>query len=237
MRYNYMRLVYVEDLLFSNRYLLKNLIETNNSEAVFQLKHEAIIQIDKLFPNVSEEEKYKFLYLLISAYFRDKKEKMKLIWSGPSVAGLPGRDTELVFEELIDGAQRSIILTIYSLSEYGVKLIKLLNKKAKQGIYIEIYVNDFNSKRDLLIDLLRANSRQVFVYEYIGAQNKTQALHAKILTIDDAQSIITSSNLSYNGMEGNLELGVILESKEKAKEIRAIFSSLIDKKYFKRVRL
>lgn len=237
MRHNDMRLGYIEDLLFSNRFLLKNILEANDSQGIFQIRHEAITQIDKLFPDVSEEDKYKFLSLLITSYFREQKDKMKLIWSGPSVAGLPGRDTELVFEELIDGAQHSIIISIYALSEYAVKLIKLLKKKAKQGIYIEIYVNDFNSKKELLIDLLSLNSSQIFMYEYIGAKNNTQALHAKILTIDDTKSIVTSSNLSYNGMEGNLELGVILESKEKAKEIRAIFSALIEKKYFKRVRL
>ena len=115
-------------------------------------------------------------------------------------------------------------------------MVESLKKKAKQGVFIEIYVNDFEGKRDLLIDLVKIDPRRVFVYDYIGAKNWTQALHAKILTTDDTKSIITSSNLSYNGMDGNLELGVMIDSKEKAKEIRSIFNSLIDKGYFKRMR-
>lgn len=237
MWHNDIKLAYIEELLFSNRYLLKNLFDQNVNKDIFLSQIDVIKEVDRMFPNVSDEDKYKFLYLLMKAYFRESREKMKLIWSGPSIASLPGRDTELVFEELISTARSSIIITIYSLSEYALKLISLLNKKAHQGIYIEIYVNEFNSKSELLVDLLNTNSRQLFVYEYIGAKNKTQALHAKILTIDDCKSVITSSNLSYNGMEGNLEIGVILESKEKAKEIRTIFNSLISRKYFKRVKL
>ena len=42
------------------------------------------------------------------------------------------RDTEIVFEEYISSAQESIILSIYSLSEYASSLINLLEKKSNK---------------------------------------------------------------------------------------------------------
>lgn len=233
---NTIKLDFFEELLFSNRFLLRNLFEKDIPEALFTSKNNVFQEMNRVFPNCSDEEKLSILYILLKAYFRSETEKIQLMWSGPSVAGLPGRDTELVFEEYIQKASKSIVITIYALSEYALTLVEILKKKARQGVYIEIYVNDYESKKTLLKDIASLDYKRVFIYEYTGAANKTQSLHAKVLTIDDEKAIITSSNLSYNGMDGNLELGVILDSKEKAKEIRAIFNSLINKNYFQRIK-
>ena len=231
------RLDLFEELLFNNRYFIEDLLfKSEVSINIFDSRSRIFQELNKLFPSSSSEEKLNLLYLITKAYNRSNSEMMQLIWSGPSVAGLPGRDTEIVFEEYILSAQESIILSIYSLSEYASSLINLLEKKIKQGIYVEIYVNDYASKGELLDKIIKLDNSRAFVYEYIGAENHTQSLHAKVLTIDNTKSIITSSNLSYNGMDGNLELGVILNSKEKAKEIRLIFNTLIEKYYFRRIK-
>lgn len=232
-----MRLNYLDELFFNNKFLLKNLLEKDLGNELFKSKVSVIQELNSFFPNSSEEDKMKIIHLLSRAYFRSETEKTQLIWSGPSVSGLPGRDTELVFEEYIKESRNSIIITVYSISGYAVKLIDLLKKKAKQGVFIEIYVNDFQGKRKLLEEMVTIDPKRVFVYDYTGASNQTQALHAKVLTVDDTKAIVTSSNLSYNGMDGNLELGVVIDSKEKAREIRAIFNSLIEKRYFKRIRI
>jgi phosphatidylserine/phosphatidylglycerophosphate/cardiolipin synthase-like enzyme len=231
------RLDIFEELLFTNRFFLEDILFKGAvSTNILNSRNTFFQELNSLFPNSSPEEKMNFLYLMTKAYNRSNIEKMQLIWSGPSISGLPGRDTEIVFEDYISSAQESIILSIYSLSEYASSLINLLEKKIKQGIYVEIYVNEYASKKDLLDQIINLDSGRAFVYEYIGAENETQSLHAKVLTIDNKKSIITSSNLSYNGMDGNLELGVILNSKEKAREIRLIFNTLIERYYFRRIK-
>lgn len=236
MRNYHVKLDYIEDMLFSNKHLINNLISLPDKANIFTSRVNIIKELNELFPNSTDEEKYQILYLMTKAYFRNSSEKIQLIWSGPDVSGLPGRDTELVFEEMIKEAKQSIIISIYSLSVYAERLLKLLKKKVEHGLYVEIYVNDFNSKSKLLEEIMSIRTNRLFIYEYIGATNDTQSLHAKVLSIDDCKAVITSSNLSYNGMEGNLELGMIVNSKEKAKEIRSIFNTLIEKKYFKRIR-
>lgn len=226
-----------EERLFTNRYFLEDILFKGEvSIDILNSRNTLFQELNRLFPNSTSEEKINFLYLMTRAYNRSNSGKIQLIWSGPSVSGLPGRDTEIVFEEYISSAQENIILSIYSLSEYASSLIDLLEKKIKQGIYVELYVNDYASKNDLLDKIIKLDSNRAFVYEYIGAENDTQSLHAKVLTVDKEKSIITSSNLSYNGMDGNLELGVILNSKDKAIDIRLIFNTLIEKHYFRRIK-
>ncbi len=61
------------------------------------------------------------------------------------------------------------------------------------------------------------------------------ALHAKVLSIDGIQSLISSANLSYHGMMGNIELGCHIESARIAKEIDEAFKQLLFQKVFRRV--
>ena len=47
--------------------------------------------------------------------------------------------------------------------------------------------------------------------EYV---KKMAALHAKLLVSDAKKSLVSSANLSYHGMQGNVEMGFLIESSE-----------------------
>ncbi|WP_423827215.1 phospholipase D-like domain-containing protein [Sharpea azabuensis] len=40
------------------------------------------------------------------------------------------------------------------------------------------------------------------------------ALHAKVISVEQKKTLITSANLSYHGQQGNIELGMLVESKK-----------------------
>ena len=61
------------------------------------------------------------------------------------------------------------------------------------------------------------------------------ALHAKVISVDQKQTLITSANLSYHGQQGNIELGTLIESKQIAKQIDDVFTKLIFSKVFSEV--
>lgn len=61
---------------------------------------------------------------------------------------------------------------------------------------------------------------------------KMSALHAKVISVDQTDTLITSANLSYHGQEGNIELGARIHSKELAKQVEDIFTSLVFKRIF-----
>ena len=71
------------------------------------------------------------------------------------------------------------------------------------------------------------------VYNYPKQQyDKMAALHAKVISVDKRETLITSANLSYHGQEGNLELGTYIESTSIAKQIDDLFTQLIFRKVF-----
>ena len=58
------------------------------------------------------------------------------------------------------------------------------------------------------------------------------ALHAKILMVDDVDVLISSANLSYHGMAGNIEIGTQVCSEKIAKQINELFKQLLFCKVF-----
>ena len=61
------------------------------------------------------------------------------------------------------------------------------------------------------------------------------ALHAKVISVDEQLTLITSANLSYHGQEGNIELGTFVDSKEIAKQVDDIFTHLVFTKVVKEI--
>lgn len=61
------------------------------------------------------------------------------------------------------------------------------------------------------------------------------ALHAKLLVSDTKKSLVSSANLSYHGMRGNVEIGFLLESPKKAKQIEEVMKELVWMKVFVKI--
>ena len=61
------------------------------------------------------------------------------------------------------------------------------------------------------------------------------ALHTKVISVDQKETLITSANLSYHGQEGNVELGIHVVSKDIAIQVERIFTQLIFSKVFEKV--
>ena len=72
---------------------------------------------------------------------------------------------------------------------------------------------------------------RIFEYEK-SAEDKMAALHAKIIVVDKCKSLVSSANLSYHGLKGNVELGLLITSEEKGKQIINVFKELTKMKVF-----
>ncbi len=48
---------------------------------------------------------------------------------------------------------------------------------------------------------------------YPEFSNKRQLMHAKAVIIDSKKAIVTSANMTLNGMHKNIEIGVVVEGK------------------------
>lgn len=98
---------------------------------------------------------------------------------------------------------------------------------------MRLYVNDIEKQKDALDRLMSYRSRFLQVYEYHKQEDdKMAALHAKLTVSDVKKSLVSSANLSYHGMQGNVEMGFLIESHDKAKQIEEVMKEMIRMKVF-----
>ena len=171
---------------------------------------------------------------IIGAMNMTKADKVSLVVTAPPSFSINARTTMNVVQSMINGAERNILITGYSLSSYFSELIDTIILKSQRGVFVKFFVNDID-KQSGFDKILRYKGRFLKIYNYHQEDDKMAALHAKVISIDQRQSLITSANLSYHGQQGNIELGTLIESKQIAKQIDDIFTKLIFLKVFSEV--
>lgn len=187
------------------------------------------------YPSLSETEAGEIALLLQSAQEKKKGEKVALIATAPASFSIRARPTKITVESMIRNASSSILITGYSLSDYFRDLVDEIVLKSQRGVFVKFFVNDI--ERQAGFDkVLRYKGRFLKIYNYPRqAEDKMAALHAKVISVDGKETLITSANLSYHGQEGNLELGTYIESPAIARQIDDVFTQLIFKKVFTEV--
>lgn len=212
-------------------------IEKNNDTLNFNLNFkESLIEINKRFPNLSVEEANKLLRVAIGLYNYKSTEKVEIVITAPNSFKLNARKTSAIIKELIFSAEKSITLTGYSISDYAMELFDEIVNKSRQGIYVNFYLNDFENKKEHLDKLLLYKSRYLNIYDYNkNTKDKMAALHAKVIVIDSYKTFISSSNLSYHGIEGNIEMGTVIESLKKAIKVEELLNELRKQKVFVKI--
>lgn len=186
------------------------------------------------FPNVEEKQLFRFLNLLVLAYNQGNNEKIQLVITAPPSFNLRTKLTENVVEDMLQSAKKSILMTGYSISEYIHRYMDLIIQKSQSGVFVKIFINNIQ-EQGIVDKLLRYKGRFLQIYNYTNTDDKMSALHAKVLSVDGRQTLISSANLSYHGMMGNIELGCHIESARIAKEIDEAFRQLLFQKVFKQV--
>lgn len=197
----------------------------------------SLILIEKRFPNCSSGEIMDILQMACKLYACTSGEQCELVITAPSSFKLKARKTKVVVNNILLYAERNITLTGYSISEYFGEMIELLIQKSTQGVYVNLYLNDTQKHQDVIERLSTYASKfiQIFAYNQQDG-DKMSALHAKLIVVDGHTSLISSANLSYHGMQGNVEMGVLIESPEKAREIELLLKTLREQKVFKKLR-
>lgn len=204
--------------------------EGNISEAFFP---NSISLIKKEYPQLKEEQVLSIIELVGNALF-EKREKIGLVATVPLAFSLKTKRIQNVAEELIRNAKESILLTGYSVSGFISKIIDLLIEKSQKGVLVKIFFNDLKSQSSVK-KIIEYRSKFLQVYDYTNREDKMAALHAKIIVVDKKETLISSANLSYHGMSGNIEIGTCISSEKIAKQIEELFKDLLFYKIFRTV--
>lgn len=194
----------------------------------------SIPQIVKRYPSLSWKQAEEIYKMVSTAYGLNSSIDASLVVTVPPSFAVKAKSTKNTVESLIQGAERNILITGYSLSGYFADLLDVLIEKSQKGIYIKFFVNNIGAQKSF-DKLCRYKGRFLHIYDFPGGRDSMAALHAKVISVDQEKTLITSANLSYHGQEGNIELGTLVKSTEIAKQVDDIFTHLIFNKVVKEI--
>jgi phosphatidylserine/phosphatidylglycerophosphate/cardiolipin synthase-like enzyme len=167
-------------------------------------------------------------WLLIGLLQRPKTPAVApmLVWTAPGGAAAV-RNIESVITQLIQGAQRSITLVGYAVTQAADPLLNDLADAVRRGVDVSLVVDRL---KDRVPQLFRGWPRDVqrpaLWTREADLRDEMSALHAKVLITDDRYLLVSSANLTYHGLRGNLEIGVLLQG-DVALEMKALLNQWI----------
>ncbi len=142
----------------------------------------------------------------------------------PSGPGFEGENNLRLFNSLVYAAQHKVIIT----SPYFVpddSMLYAITTAAQSGLDVQLFVSEigdqfmvFHAQRSYYEQLLRAGVR-IFLYP------APTVLHSKHFTIDDEVAVIGSSNMDMRSFSLNLEISVMVRSRDFVDDLREVEAS------------
>ena len=192
---------------------------------------DSLASLKKRFPSLSNKDINALFLMLTDAISSHEKEKASLVATTPPSFNIKAKSTMNTVRDLLEHADKSILITGYSLSSYFNDMIDCIIKKSQSGILVKFFVNQIDSQTSVE-KLCRYKGKFLKIYNYPQSEDKMAALHAKVICVDQQKTLITSANLSYHGQEGNIELGTLIDSQKIAKQVEDLFTKLLFNKIF-----
>ena len=182
-------------------------------------------------PELGEHQCQNIIDTIMEAMTTIESDKVSLVVTAPPSFSINAKTTMNTVQSMINGAERNILITGYSLSSYFSELVDTIIEKSQRGVFVKFFINDID-KQPGFEKILRYKGRFLKIYNYHQEDDKMAALHAKVISVDQKKTLITSANLSYHGQQGNIELGSLIESKNIAKQLDDIFTKMVFSKVF-----
>ena len=167
------------------------------------------------------------------------EQSVELIWTGPDIPGLPLRRTDQALVQVIDAAQKSLL--IVSFVVYRVPAItQALISAFERGVFLRICVEAPEpSGQRIAYDTIQALGQDVLdraaIYIWPRDQRPTDpdgrfgSLHAKCAVADHELLFISSANLTGHAMHLNMELGVLIRGGRQPATVATHFERLSER--------
>ena len=164
-----------------------------------------------------------------------RAQTLELVWTGPA-STQPLRRTAQVLQELIDEAQRDLLIVsfaVYDIPEIGQALLRA----ARRGVRLQLIIESpKESVGRLAYDGLASFGAQVTaqaqIYRWPAEQRpvdqagRSGSLHAKCAVADEQALLVSSANLTHYALSLNMELGVLVRGGTVPRQVVRHFSHL-----------
>ena len=170
--------------------------------------------------------------------FQREQQRVELVWTGPNAPNTPLRHTGQVLQQVIDAAQRDLLVVSFAVYNIGV-VVQALVAAAERGVRLRICLEapEPGGQR-LAYDTLAAlgpevgHLAQLYIWPLdqrpVGPGGKPASLHVKCAVADGDTLFISSANLTKYAMALNMELGVLIKGGELPGRVASHFERLIE---------
>jgi phosphatidylserine/phosphatidylglycerophosphate/cardiolipin synthase-like enzyme len=143
----------------------------------------------------------------------DKTDRVSLAVTGLGWLGEGVPAVERTLTDLLDAADREILLTVYSMTPGTGRVWESIEKALATGICCTLIANRLDEQhpdlRALFLELARRYPMTLHIYNYPGTAER-DALHAKLVIVDRQVALVGSANLTFHGMVSAHELAVVV---------------------------
>jgi len=155
---------------------------------------------------------------------------LELVVSGPTSTVIHARRTEQVLLQLVEEAQREILLITFGLQMHD-DLRTVLQTARTRGVAITVLAEDPADNPEFRGDPAKAiaglDARRLrWPAEHRPASGA--ALHAKVIVIDEVTALVTSANLTRRAAGDNLEIGVLIRGSDVPDRLVAHVGRLVE---------
>lgn len=169
----------------------------------------------------------------------------ELIWTGPENMTTTFRRTDQALLELIQGAQKSLLIVSFAVYK-AQPIIKAIENAIHRNIKVILCLEDSEvSQGKLSYSGINAFSESIFKLASIYSwpiQNRPHtedgkygSLHAKVAVADKERVFISSANLTEYAMDLNMEMGILIMSKTSGDQIEKLFNNMIVNSVFQKI--
>lgn len=101
--------------------------------------------IQERYPTLSEKQAREIL-TMVSEATKGSDDRAELVVTAPPSFALRTKPTKVTVKAMLSDAEKSILITGYSLSDYFSELIDCVIQKSQEGVFVKFFVNDIESQ-------------------------------------------------------------------------------------------
>jgi phosphatidylserine/phosphatidylglycerophosphate/cardiolipin synthase-like enzyme len=158
---------------------------------------------------------------------------VEVAWTWPGAVQPPVRPTGAVAREIIDGARRTVLVVGYSvtvdhnLTGLAARTVAAMAEAARRGVMVTAVLHREPNNRAALLRGWPQGREAPRMFTWPEQTDDAMAsLHAKVLVADAHDALVTSANLTYHGLEANVEVGVRITG-DAPRRLESVFHELI----------
>lgn len=154
-----------------------------------------------------------------------------ILWTGPTATTVPVRRIEQSFCELIDSANERLFIASF-VAYKADKIYSAIRSAIQRGVRVSFLTEVSKEYGGSLnvdpSDGLKKKFPEAVFYRWENFDVAYPAVvHVKCAIADECKAIVTSANLTGAAMDNNMELGLMISSRQVVSRMAAHFTALI----------